>query len=440
MVPRPPTVDPGRMCAWGQPSFSPPDQALPRLAEDPGPVHTVYLRRCGLEGCTIQPGSNNAVYDTSSLVQATSVVSAFTQGDEVWSRVVACVRLRLLTFDLAVVDADPGAMPHYEVVLGGQPGELAGPPLPPDTGGVAPGVCEPTAGLAFVFDVWGDSVEGLCYATVHELGHLIGLDHELLPRDPMSYLGGRYFATVYQNERAECGEDEGQDRDCGCERLSQNSFREVLDQVGPTPRAPSRVHIIQPGETAYLTGPAALVATAEPGYDEAFLYIDGVAVGVIDLAAPPPLSLRPGMHVVEVRALYNNRTELDRDRIVVNMGPSCGEPGDCGFGLVCLQDECVDGPDVPGGLGALCAADNECMTGLCSSRGACTALCGADTDCPVDFYCQEDGAGLGECLYGERPSTGGCASSGGGGGVLLLLALAAIVTATWPRRCSRSVT
>lgn len=109
------------------------------------------------------------------------------------------------------------------------------------------------------------------------------------------------------------------------------------------------------------------------------------------------------------------------------------DPGSCGPGFECRMEGpvavCVPGA---GGLGAMCATNDECLSGICATEGGtsyCTRLCDASETCPPRFSCVEASGETRVC----RPATvgGGCGCSAAGTGrgpailsVLGLLALA----------------
>ena len=50
------------------------------------------------------------------------VAPAFTGSSALWDEVLACVREGVAGFDIAIVDVDPGATPHSEVLVSGATG------------------------------------------------------------------------------------------------------------------------------------------------------------------------------------------------------------------------------------------------------------------------------------------------------------------------------
>jgi hypothetical protein len=82
-------------------------------------------------------------------------------------------------------------------------------------------------------DVLPDDARTVCEVIAQEIAHSFGLDHEMLPSDPMTYLdytGDRTF----QNAMASCGEYA--DRACGINgttcRRRQNSVALLTERLG----------------------------------------------------------------------------------------------------------------------------------------------------------------------------------------------------------------
>jgi MYXO-CTERM domain-containing protein len=113
--------------------------------------------------------------------------------------------------------------------------------------------------------------------------------------------------------------------------------------------------------------------------------------------------------------------------------PDCRQP--CTTDSECLEDEycsssgvCEPEPFSPGGVGSVCAGDEDCVSGLCASAGGesrCTDRCDGAAACPAGFDC----AG-GLCW----PDSGGCCSASGGGAGSLALGLLVIGALALRRR------
>lgn len=95
---------------------------------------------------------------------------------------------------------------------------------------------------------------------------------------------------------------------------------------------------------------------------------------------------------------------------------ACTRDGDCPTGMTCTGGECRYPPPTPGALGADCAADAACITGICR-QSACTQTCSGT--CPSGFACRSN-----YCVSTADPGCGGCASGGAPGAIIALLVLA----------------
>jgi hypothetical protein len=200
-------------------------------ARGPSP-QMVFLNR---DQATYIGGPDDAPSGSSNVVAQRHIHSAtfaqFTEGDDAWENLVACLTADYAPFDVLVTDKRPPAGPYVEAHFGGDGTELK---LPSGTGGVAP--IDSThctvidSAVVFVFaGLYGSNVEAMCDAGAQEIAHAFSLDHEFLCEDPMTYLGG-CGAKRFQDVDASCGEYQA--RGCTCDRASQNSVRTLYKKVG----------------------------------------------------------------------------------------------------------------------------------------------------------------------------------------------------------------
>ena len=214
-------------------------QALPAtgkttLAES----RTIYLNP---DPIVLRPGDNDSTSDVSSIVDGPTAVGGWDIDADTWQETVDCVRDMYSRFDVVVTDEDPGDVPHVEAHFGGHPNELG---LPDEVLGVSPFTTDCSIvehSIVFTFtDVIPDDAQYMCEVMSQEIAHSFGLDHEMLPEDPMTYL--TYFGNrSFQDEMADCGEF-GQ-RMCGIEgsvcREQQNSVALLTERLGRNPDAPA---------------------------------------------------------------------------------------------------------------------------------------------------------------------------------------------------------
>jgi uncharacterized protein (TIGR03382 family) len=206
------------------------------LAAQPGAPtrarsRVLYLNR---DGVILRPGNNDSTRQRSSIVAQTAAIAGWGTDDATWADTVACVGELYAAFDVTVTDQDPGDTPHIEAVFGGSPGDVG---LPDNVAGVSPftsdcSIIEDSIVFAFT-DVLPDDARTVCEVIAQEIAHSFGLDHEMLPADPMTYLdytGDRAF----QDRMAPCGEYAG--RMCGINgtmcRQRQNSVALLEERLG----------------------------------------------------------------------------------------------------------------------------------------------------------------------------------------------------------------
>lgn len=254
------------------------------------PVHRIiYMNK---NGGTYVPGFNNSSTNRSSIPSQTSAVGPYEGTAAQWTQLLTCVRNQFARFDVEVTDVDPGAAPHIESVMGGNPQDVG---MGAGVGGVSPmnndcSVVERS--IVFTFTRVISSVQSECEVAAQEIGHSLGMDHEYLCADPMTYLFG-CGAKSFQDVDAQCGENSP--RACMCNRPSQNSVRHLMATLGPAgapppppppppgDTAPPAVAITSPAAGATLPANAALTVTATA--------TDNVGVTAVDLLWTQPSGL-----------------------------------------------------------------------------------------------------------------------------------------------------
>jgi hypothetical protein len=159
-------------------------------------------------------------------------IPRFGGGDRVWNAVVACVRTQYAPFAVDIVDEQPSSGSYITAVVGGRASLLGLDDR--STNGVGPysGELIPDA-VVHVFSQLGTGerdVENLCAVTAHEVGHALGLDHEVYCGDVMSYYLDQCGARTFIDVDAPCGEHG--ERTCGNGERSQNSYQRLAEMVG----------------------------------------------------------------------------------------------------------------------------------------------------------------------------------------------------------------
>ena len=430
--------------------------------------HKIYLNRCAGAGCTVAQGSTNATADPPRSSLGHGVLSPFSRGDAVWNTVVACMKDVYAPFNVEITETDPGAEPHFEIMIGGMPQQIG---LGANLGGVSPFSCMPYIpnSLVFVFDVWGDDAEEICATAAQEIAHSFAIDHAIEPSDPMTYFkydGRRH----YKNAQIQCGSDcdenhrsplgvactgpDLQNHPCACGGAeTQNDVQVISTLFGEGTATPPAVTIVaphagdtvQPGFTvkAQLLDDAA-IASGELRVDGAL--IQSVAAGAATQTGAytftGPGVLADGTHTIEV-AGFDNAGTPGRARIQVVVGPGCKSAAECPEDTsTCIAGRCVAGPGTPGGLGEACITATDCKSWQCANDdGAkyCVEAC-KPGQCPANFGCRDDGQGGGVCWPGFDEGFAGCSatasppSGGPAGSIALGLGFAALV---WRRRRTR---
>lgn len=190
---------------------------------------TIYLNK---DGGTLTSGWDDAAAGTSSIAMnadgGVAQVPAWGGSSKRWNQVVACAQDRFAPFNVNLVTDRPSHDDYVMIMVGGMP-RLFG--YPDSVSGVAPYTGEVVRGaVGYVFSALLDEdVDSTCVSVIHEIGHTLGLDHEYLCEDPMSYLWG-CGEKRFRDLDAPCGEDE--ERTCGDGNPSQNSYRVLARNVG----------------------------------------------------------------------------------------------------------------------------------------------------------------------------------------------------------------
>ncbi len=196
--------------------------------------HVLYLNNCLPDGCTVTPGEDDALTQHSSIPTAPAHIPGWAWGDTAWRALVSCVTETYAPFDVTIATTDPGAAPHFEILVGGTGADLD--PRVAGTGGVAPFI--PCNGelvdsvMTFMFAGDTSQPDYLCGAVAQESSHAYGLDHELNAMDPMTYLDLGSHKS-FQDAAADCGESTP--RACACGASQQNSYQYLTATMGPAP-------------------------------------------------------------------------------------------------------------------------------------------------------------------------------------------------------------
>jgi len=309
----------------------------------------IYLNKGGV---TLAPGANDARTNHSSMITAQTAIAGWNPGATMWTEVVSCMRELFAGFDVTVVDTDPGSVPHIEAVFGGSPTQFG---LGTNVGGLSPfttdcAIIENSIVFAFT-QVIAPNARTVCEIMAQEVAHSFGLDHELLARDPMTYLaydGNRSF----QNQTASCGENTA--RPCGIDgstcRATQNSMSLLIERLGrrgaPGDVTPPTIGITSPENNA--TVPPGFAVTFQAadanGVKFASIYIDGKPSGSVSslpYTFTTPATLFEGKHDLRIEVTDGANQQSQVISVTVKKGAP-PPPGPAGG----------EGDDVMGGCSA----------------------------------------------------------------------------------------
>jgi MYXO-CTERM domain-containing protein len=385
----------------------------------PGFSNVIYLNNCKAGGgCQISPGNANSLTNTSGIPSQPSIVQPYAFSDANWAQVVECVRQSYAPFGVEIVDQRPASGDYHMAIVAGRPQDVQ---MPSGVGGVSEFSCGyiPNA-ISFSFaNIYGGSVDDICWTVAQETAHSWGLDHKFDNRDPMTYLSTGPSRKVFQNEAGPCGEFNA--RNCQCGGNSMNSFVEILQTFGGSTPTPPTVRITAPadGESGLASSfPIRADATDDIQVNKVELRIDGQLVSTLSI--PPfvwnaPASLKQGNHTIEVTA-YDISLTPAADRVIASIGAACTAAADCGGTDTCVDGRCVAGTGVDGGLGTECVGNEDCASNQCGADAEDNHYCVENCDpanegCPSGFGCVATGPETGVCWPGAGDD-GGCSSGG----------------------------
>lgn len=271
----------------------------------------VYLNR---DGGAYSPGEPNDSRSNVSSVPDTPVsIPAWEIDDTSWGEVLTCAQGLFAPFGAVVTDVDPVDSDHLEVVLGGLPGQLG---LDPNAAGVSPFRTDCSVidnSIVFIFPEVLVGNRQVCEAVAQEVAHSIGLDHQYLCEDPMTYLTG-CGEKEFRFRESVCGELEP--RDCKCTR-TQNSARLLLDRLGSSERPTLWINDPTGEEPVASDALVRVAVTNQPTWIE--LYVDGEIIdNAPAVTAPDPYalvelttfgSMSPGSHELTVRSYWDDGTD-----------------------------------------------------------------------------------------------------------------------------------
>jgi hypothetical protein len=323
----------------------------------------VYLNK---NGVTLQPGNNDARTNRSTIAAQATTIPAWNVSATTWTATVNCMKEIFAPFDVTIVEADPGNVPHIEAVFGGSPQQLG---LPAGVAGVSPFTTDCSIienSIVFTFtNVIPQDARLACEIQAQEVAHSYGLDHELLASDPMTYLnynGNRSF----QNQLVDCGEDVV--RACGINgsvcRNKQNSVALLNERLGakgtPGDNIAPNVGITSPKPGATVPPGFKVLFTADDnvGVTMASLYINGTPSGSVmtEREFTTPTNLADGTYTIRIEVTDGTNTKDSEITVKIQKGAAPPNPDDPGNPAAPGGDDIIGGCSAgTGGAGLLIA-------------------------------------------------------------------------------------
>ncbi len=407
-----------------------------------GEAHRLYLH---FGGASITQGQDNPDTFSSFIPWSDSEIPAFDHTDftrgtiDTREKVIDAIRRWVQYFyahnDLEVVTVQPPEGSNYGMmVVGGGPGDLG---QPSGVLGISPFDCDKWArNVSFTFSDDHSTMQMLVQTIVHEAGHAFGLAHIANTEaimNPQASMQEVYWGTGTVPDGQAC-DGTGQ----------QDSFEVLKEHVGVREdTTPPWVEIYKPGQDAIV--PNAFQALVH-GTDNVVLwsvefFVDGASIRKETLPefAFQVSDLPEGAHQLWAIGEDAHGNTFTSEPIDVSVEANCGALAECTEGL--------------GGVGELCAAAGDCMTGLCAQdamgQSVCSRVCDDYDPCPwgtvctpsdtgdasaVDFYCAGGPAPVHLLVAASGYELSGCAAapSTSGAGTLLMLLLAGLLA--WVRR------
>lgn len=386
-------------------------------------------------GARYTRGSHNSSQNTSGILSVSSAnISPLPATTEEWAWLYDCIKGQFAPFNVIVTDQDPGAAEHIEASIGGTPQAIG---MGAGVGGVGPAGCSfggqgiyHSRAVVFNFENQGVG-HNMCWTVAQEVGHALGMDHQMLCADPMTYLTGCGFEKTFQDQYSRCGENF--ERNCQCGNAQQNSFQHIKDLAGIAEDNESpNINILFPPDEGF--APVGFTmrvrATDDRDIQRVEVKLNGEYFGegrwgFTDLKTPFTLGL--GEHQIEVIAtdIFGKTSVKTSSFTLTTDGqpPECFKDSECSAGQVCWQLKCFADAGQSGN-GQTCENNSDCLSQNCAtykSEALCAVTCDQLNPCTQGFECTKSGEA--NICWPEKGGSGssGCDSSGAPLVVLLMV-------------------
>ena len=199
------------------------------------PMHqTIYVHRHGGRFFGAGQYIDNSSQNVSSVVWERGYehidMKPFAGSDAKWAAVLAGMRDRFAKFNVTITDTRPAQGDYILAAITGNSGQIFN--LGTNTIGYSPMGCSiiPNA-VSFTFTeyILGDD-DMIAETAAHEAGHCISLDHERLHQELMNFQIG-YGRQTFIDRDIAVGDDDNTWQHC--QKSTQNSFRRLLEILGP---------------------------------------------------------------------------------------------------------------------------------------------------------------------------------------------------------------
>lgn len=181
----------------------------------------LYLNRIG--GAYDRGAVDNAGMNLSTIVDAPLTLAAYPHDAIEWAATASCIRAALQPFPIAVVETDPGAIPHTELVFttsywAGSAGVTH----------VIPDSCRPNHELGFVFGSAIATDARACQIAMIAFAQMTAqLSYGANCRDFVDRSMDCVPERTFTDETVDCVDANAQKIACRCGGTTQNTYRAI---------------------------------------------------------------------------------------------------------------------------------------------------------------------------------------------------------------------